>query len=62
MEARSGDQIVVETERTGQEPRHGEVLEVIQGTVSISYRVKWEDGHESVLTPSAGAVRVVPKD
>jgi Domain of unknown function (DUF1918) len=61
MEAKTGDQIVVETERTGQAPRHGEVVEVIESAGSLSYRVKWDDGHLSTLLPSAGAIRVVPK-
>lgn len=61
MDAKTGDLIVVETERTGQPEREGEVLEVIEGPTSLSYRVRWHDGHESVLTPAAGAIRVVPK-
>jgi hypothetical protein len=59
MQAKSGDRIAVETERVGQPPREGEVLEVVQGAVAISYRVRWDDGHESLFTPAAGAVQVM---
>jgi uncharacterized protein DUF1918 len=56
-----GDRIAVETERVGQHEREGEILELIQGP-TISYRVRWDDGHESILTPAAGAIRkLVPR-
>jgi Domain of unknown function (DUF1918) len=58
MEANTGDRIALETERVGQPPREGEVLEVVQGAVAISYRIRWDDGHESLFTPAAGSVRV----
>ncbi len=59
MEAKVGDHIVVESEHVGTPTREGEVLEVLQGEVGVRYRVRWEDGHESVFTPSAGSVRIV---
>ena len=62
MEAASGDRIAVEAERVGQQDREGEILEVIEGPTAVSYRVRWQDGHESLFTPSAGSVRVVPRD
>ena len=61
MELKAGDRIAVETERVGQSAREGEVLEVIEGAVSVSYRVRWSDGHESLFTPAAGAVQVMPR-
>jgi hypothetical protein len=60
MDIKIGDRIAVETERVGQPPREGEVLEIIQGPMVFSYRVKWDDGHESSFTPAAGAVTVQP--
>jgi hypothetical protein len=33
----------------------------MQGEVGVRYRVRWEDGHETVFTPSAGSVRVIEK-
>jgi hypothetical protein len=59
MDVRVGDRIAVETERVGQREREGEVLEVIQGSAGVSLRVMWSDGHESIFTPAAGAVRVL---
>lgn len=61
MQAKVGDNIVVESETVGTPTREGEVLEVIQGEVGVRYRVRWEDGHESTFTPSAGSVRVIAK-
>jgi Domain of unknown function (DUF1918) len=61
MQANVGDRILVESETVGTPTREGQVLEVMQGEVGVRYRVRWDDGHESVFTPSAGSVRFVPK-
>ena len=43
----------------GQPPRRGEILEVLGDDTTPHYRVRWDDGHESVLYPTAGTrVRV----
>jgi len=60
MQAKVRDHIVVESEHVGAPTREGKVLEVLKGEVGVRYRVRWEDGHESVFTPSAGSVRVIP--
>ena len=60
MSGNVGDRIVVESETVGTPPREGEILEVIQGEVGVRYRVRWEDGHESMLTPGGGAARIIP--
>ena len=52
--ARRGDLIVVDSPQVGTPPREGEVLEVIEGGIGVSYRVKWVDGHESIFTPAGG--------
>jgi hypothetical protein len=54
-----GDLIVIDSPTVGSPPREGEVLEVIQGEVSVSYRVQWADGHESLITPVLGSARIV---
>ena len=56
--ARSGDLIVIDSPQVGSPPREGEVLEVIQGEVSVSYRVRWADGHQTLIAPS-GSARIV---
>jgi hypothetical protein len=43
----------------GEPEREGEVLEIIEGSTSIAYRVRWLDGHETLFTPAAGAMRIL---
>lgn len=59
MEITAGARIAVETERVGQPDREGEVLEVIDHEGVVSYRVRWDDGHESVFLPTGGAIRLL---
>jgi hypothetical protein len=61
MTAKVGDRIVVESERTGQPTREGEILEIIEGSVGVRYRVAWQDGHTTIFTPSGGSARILPK-
>jgi hypothetical protein len=57
MEGRVGDTIVVESERAAQSARAGTIEEVLQAQPP-RFRVRWEDGHESIVTPAAGAARI----
>jgi hypothetical protein len=59
MEAKVGDRVLVESETVGQPDREGEILEVIEGEVGVRYRIRWEDGHETIFTPSGGAMRIL---
>jgi len=59
MVATVGDRIIVESERVGQAAREGEILEEIPTSSGPSYRVRWEDGHESTFRPAAGSARIV---
>jgi hypothetical protein len=61
MSAKVGDRIVVESETVGTPTREGKVLEVMEGEVGVRYRVRWDDGHETVFTPSGGSARIVPR-
>lgn len=61
MSAKAGDRIEIESEAVGTPVREGEIVEVIQGAISVRYRVRWLDGHESVMTPSGGTARIIPK-
>jgi uncharacterized protein DUF1918 len=54
MRPKVGDRIVVESERIGQPARGGVIEEVIREDPP-RVRVRWDDGHESVFAPSAGA-------
>lgn len=60
MNAKVGDRIIVESETVGTPTRMGEILEVIEGEAAIRFRVRWEDGHETVLSPSGGSARIEP--
>jgi len=61
MTGRAGDRISVESEKTGQPPREGEILEVIASQSGEHYRVRWADGHESDIRPAGGSARIIPK-
>ncbi len=59
MPAQPGDLIRIDSSQVGSVPREGEVLEVIQGQVSVSYRVQWADGHQSLIAPKSGTARII---
>jgi hypothetical protein len=48
---------VVESERVAQPPRRGVVEEVI-AEAPPRLRDRWDDGHTTVLSPTAGVVRL----
>jgi hypothetical protein len=56
--ARPGDRIRVDSKKAGEPAREGEILEVIERAYGISYRVRWDDGHESTIRPTPGTVDV----
>lgn len=55
-----GDVIAITGHRVGEAPREGEILEVLGEPDHEHYRVRWEDGHESVFYPGNDAI-VRPK-
>lgn len=55
MEAQIGDRIVIEARKVGSGRRTGEIEEVIRGVGGDHYRVRWDDGHESIVYPSSDA-------
>jgi Domain of unknown function (DUF1918) len=57
MKAHAGDRIVLESERVAQPPRTGVVEEVIVEEPP-RLRVRWDDGHTSIVAPEAGAARI----
>ena len=59
MPPRPGDLIVIDSRQVGTQPREGEVLQVIQGEVSVRYRVRWADGHETIVSPALGSAHFV---
>ena len=61
MIAKVGDRIVIESQKVGTPVRAGDILEVIEASYGIRYRVRWNDGHESTIRPAAGTARTIPK-
>jgi hypothetical protein len=57
MAFKVGDRVELESESVHRPPRTGVIEEVVHAEPSPRYRIKWDDGHESVYTPSAGALR-----
>jgi hypothetical protein len=55
-----GKRVVAESESTDRRPRSGVVEEVVRGDPSPRYRIRWDDGHESIFTPASGALRAGP--
>jgi hypothetical protein len=56
MDFKAGDRVKVESESTERPPRIGVIDEVVHGAPSPRYRIRWDDGHESIYTPAAGAL------
>jgi Domain of unknown function (DUF1918) len=52
-----GKRVAAESESTDRRPRSGVVEEVLRGDPSPRYRIRWDDGHESIYTPASGALR-----
>lgn len=52
-----GERVVAESESTDRRPRPGVIEEVLRGDPSPRYRIRWDDGHETIYTPASGALR-----
>jgi Domain of unknown function (DUF1918) len=61
MQLNVGDRVEVESESTDRPPRTGVIEEVVREAPSRRYRIRWDDGHESIYTPAAGALRHVTR-
>ena len=60
MEAHVGDQFIVNSRIAGQPARTGEIVECLdEGGLTPHFRVRWSDGHESIVYPG-GDARVEP--
>lgn len=60
MNGKVGDRIQILGQNVGSPSREGEILQVMEGAVSVRYRIRWQDGHESVLSPSGGSALILP--
>ncbi len=55
-----GIRVVAESESTERRARAGTVREVLRDDPA-RYRIEWDDGHESIYAPAAGALHAEPK-
>jgi hypothetical protein len=56
MELKVGERITVEAESTERPTRNGVIEEVVSEQPAPRYRIRWDDGHESIYAPAAGAM------
>jgi hypothetical protein len=54
--ARPGDEIAITGHSVGESPRAAVILEVLGDPGHERFRVRWEDGHESIYFPADDAV------
>ena len=57
----TGDVIVLEEHRVGETHRIGEILEVLGEADSEHYRVRWDDGRETIFYPHSGSATIKPR-
>ena len=53
--AKTGDIMVIAGHRLGEAERIGEILDVVGEVPNERYRVRWDDGHESLFRPGSDA-------
>jgi Domain of unknown function (DUF1918) len=53
-----GDRVVAEAESTERTARYGVIEEVVHADPHPRYRIRWDDGHESIYTPADGALKL----
>jgi hypothetical protein len=56
MKLKAGERVKVEAESTERPTRSGVIEEVVSDQPSPRYRIRWDDGHESIYAPAAGAI------
>jgi hypothetical protein len=56
MELKVGSRVKLESESVARPARTGVIEEVVCESPSPRYRISWDDGHESIYTPAAGAL------
>jgi hypothetical protein len=60
MLLKAGDRVEVESESTERPARTGVIEEVVRESPP-RYRIRWDDGHESIYTPAGGALRALER-
>jgi Domain of unknown function (DUF1918) len=57
MKGQKGATIIVESERATQPARRGVIEEVLQENPP-RFRVQWDDGRETIFSPTSGVARI----
>jgi hypothetical protein len=55
VDLKVGERVIAESESTERPPRAGTIEEVL--VEGRRYRIRWDDGHTSIYSPAAGALR-----
>ena len=56
MDAQIGDRLTIHGNKVGAVSRYGTVVACLAGAGPAHYRVRWDDGRETVLSPGSDAV------
>lgn len=56
MRAETGDKLLVHGRTVGQHDRVAEIVEVLGNAGEPPYRVRYDDGHETVMSPGPDSV------
>ena len=59
VSAKKGDRITVDSQKAGEPAREGTILGITEHEYGTSFRVRWDDGHESTIRPTAGTAHTV---
>ncbi len=60
MAMRVGDHVEEQARSTSRSGRTGVIREVLRSDPAPRYRIRWDDGRESVYTPAAGGLVRLP--
>jgi Domain of unknown function (DUF1918) len=60
MALRVGDRVEEQAQSTERRGRAGVIREVVRGDPAPRYRIRWDDGRESIYTPAAGCLSRQP--
>jgi hypothetical protein len=55
-----GVAVMTQAKSTSRAPRTGVIEEVLRGDPAPRYRIRWDDGHESTVTPASGTLQRKP--
>jgi hypothetical protein len=61
MQPKVGDRVSLDAKKVGQPRRFGDVVAVSKGLTAMRFGIRWEDGSESVIAPSAGTLLIEGK-